>query len=312
MKTLLHIGCNVGTESFPKYFREQCRYDELFLYKDIGLRLRDIILSGKRPDIIFLQIQSDTIEGVSTVSLIGQEIRKLKEMGSFVINWTGDIRASTPQWMIDFAPSVNITLFSNHKDIETFRTKGLNTEFLQCGIDTNIFTHLGHSSDSTPSIVFLANNYGNHFPLSGYRKDAVNILRSKFGHRFKVYGNGWGADSGNVNANQREEAEVYRGAKIAISISHFDSPGYFSDRLGRAMCSGVFVLSHRYKSIEKDFNVGDHLDVFDDLNHMVNLCNYYLEQDELREDIAECGRQYAHQEFSYQNIVDQILNFSNI
>jgi glycosyltransferase involved in cell wall biosynthesis len=306
MKKLLHIGCNAGTESFPKYFKEQSDYKELKLDDNLVNNLIELRNENYHPHVIFLQIQSDKIGKHDTVQYIGKLIKEFKDNGSFIINWTGDLRNQTPNWMIRFSDSVNVTAFSNYRDIEYCKSIGINSKFLQCGIDTNIFKPEGEAAN-VPEIVFLANNYGNQFPLSGYRKEAIRKLQSHFGNRFKVYGNGWGANSGNVNSSQYEEAKVYRGCKIAISISHYNVDGYFSDRLGRALCSGAFVLSHHYTGIERDFQVGKHLDTFMDLNDMISQCERYLSDTELREQIASEGQKLASKEFCYQNIIKQIL-----
>ena len=306
MKKVLMCGCNSGSESMPKYFREQCDYSELSLDGNLSNNLNTLLIQDNIPDVLFLQIQSDTIDGKNTNDYIGNEIKAFKEKGAYVINWTGDLRNQTPKWMVQFAPNVNITMFSNMRDVGYCKSVGINTGFLQQGIDTNIFTP-NRDKANAPDIVFLANNYVNQFPLSGYRKDAIRMLQRKYGARFKVYGNGWGANSGNVNNSQYEESKVYRGCKIAISISHYAVDRYFSDRLGRALCSGAMVLSHNYEGIEKDFEVGNHLDVFNSLNEMIEQCDKYLADNEERERIAKEGQELASKEFSYQNIVSKIL-----
>lgn len=306
MKSVLMCGCNSGSESMPKYFREQCDYSELKLDGNLSSKLRSLLLNYNVPDVVFLQIQSDTIAGKNTNDYIGDLINEFKNRGSYVINWTGDIRSQTPNWMVQFADNVSITMFSNMRDVEYCKSIGINTGFLQQGIDTNIFRPDGEKASSA-DIVFLANNYVNQFPLSGYRKDSIKMLQRKYGSRFKVYGNGWGSNSGNVNSSQYEESKVYRGCKIAISISHFAVDRYFSDRLGRSLCSGAMVLSHNYEGVENDFKVGNHLDVFNNLNEMIERCDYYLEHDASREIIAKEGQELASKEFSYQNIVKQIL-----
>ena len=308
MIKLLMIGCNVGTESMPKYFREQCNYSELRLDNQLANNLSNLYAKNEIPDTIFLQIQSDTIDGKNTNAYIGGIIKAFRDKGAFVINWTGDLRNTTPPWMVEFAKNVSITMFSNMRDVEYCKARGINTGFLQQGIDTNIFRPDGVKGNA-PEIVFLANNYVNQFPLSGFRKEAINLLRRKYGNRFKVYGNGWGADSGNVNNSQYEEAKIYRSAKIAISISHYNVDRYFSDRLGRALCSGTFVISHNYKGIGKDFEVDKQLVTFNDLNDMCNKIDYWLnpEQEEARLAIARAGQEQASKEFSYQNIIKQIL-----
>jgi len=311
MKSLLHIGMNTFSESMPKYFREQCEYSELRLDGNLHGNLNRLLFKGDIPDIIFIQIQSDTIDGRNTNEYIGNLIRQFKDKGAFVINWTGDMRGQTPIWMNQFSNNVNITMFSNMRDVDYCKSIGINTGFLQQGIDTNIFTPIGDKAD-VPEIVFLANNYGNQFPLSGYRREAIKTLQRKYSNRFRVYGNGWGEDSGNVNSSQYDEAKVYRGCKIAISISHYNVDRYFSDRLGRALCSGAFVLSHDYTGIEKDFELGKHLDTFTDLNNMIEQCDNYLHYMETHEHNWGAGQKYARKEFSYRNIVKQILKLQSL
>ena len=210
--------------------------------------------------------------------------------------------------MIEFSSNVNITGFSNEEDVKEARKYGINSVFLQQGVDLDIFKPIGDKTDA-PDIVFLANNYGNQFPLSRYRREAVTALHHAFGDRFKVYGNGWNNNfnSGNLNHSQYEESKLYRGVKIAISISHFNSDRYFSDRLSRALCSGSFVLSHKFSGIEKDFEVGKHLETFEDINDLVSKCKEWLDKEEGRKEIAIEGCKLASKEFSYYNIVKQIL-----
>lgn len=306
MKKLLHIGVNVGTESMPKYFRQQCDYKEFRLDGNLKKNLQGLLKDNYTPDTIFLQIQSNKIHGKDTSAFIGEEIRRMKERGSFVINWTGDKRKGVPRWMIDFHSNVSVTGFSNEED-RIFASKyGMESIFLQQGIDTDIYSPVG-GINYMPDIVFFANNYGRIFPLSGYRKEIVNSLKEQFGNRFGVYGNGWDDPRGNFNSSQSSESRGYRGCKIAISVSHFNADRYFSDRLGRALCSGSFVLSHNYKGVEKDFEVGKHFDVFDSTNQLIEKCNYWLAND--RSVIAKNGMDLARKEFSYQNIIKQILTY---
>lgn len=306
MKKLVHAGCNSFTESFPKYFREQCDYTEFKVDASLPKNLDSLPFT---PDVLFLQIQSDVIDGIKTVNLLSDSLKRLKKKGCFIINWNGDLRKQTPYWMIELSSSLNITLFSNMRDVNYCKSIGINSGFLQCGIDTNIFKPDGVKAD-VPEIVFLANNYGNQFPLSKYRKDVVETLRLKYGNRFRVYGNGWGGNSGNVNSSQYEEAKVYRGCKVAISVSHFNSQRYFSDRLGRALCTGAFVLSHNYKGIEKDFEIGTHLATFNDTNDLLKRVEFWLEEHDTRNGISRSGQKLASKEFSYQNMVKQILELT--
>lgn len=303
MKKLLHIGCNVGTESMPKAFRKQCDYFEIPVDKNTKKSIQELNFV---PDIVFLQIQNDRIGDLYTVAELGDVLMELKRNGACIINWTGDKRNTLPRWMFDIAHNVFSTNFSNMEDVTTAKKYGIRSEFLQQGIDTDIFTSEGHIVEC-PEIVFLANNYGHQFPLGLERQNIVYALKSTFGAKFGVYGSGWGIAEGNVNSNQRDEAAIYRSCKIAISMSHFDSDRYFSDRLGRALCSGALVMSHRYNGIEKDFIEGTHLICFDSIDDLIQKCRMALTQDNSK--IKEQGKNHARKILSYDQIVTEILNY---
>jgi hypothetical protein len=194
------------------------------------------ILNDFTPEIVFMQVQAPNIIPVSL-------LQKLQTLGCYVINWSGDKRNEVPQWMIDIAPYVNCTSFSNMDDVNTMRALGYNSEYLEIGYDPLIYTPDGEALE-VPEIVFMGNNYGNgYFPMSTFRIEMVDFLQKEYGSRFGVYGSGWANGNGNFNHSQHEEAKAYRGAKIAINVSHFDSLNYNSDRLLRILGSGVMCLS---------------------------------------------------------------------
>jgi spore maturation protein CgeB len=218
------------------------------------------------------------------------------------------MRDVTPGWYFDMAEYVSITTFSNMQDVANLRAMGFKSDFLQIGIDPEVFSPDGEKMD-VPEIVFMANNYGNQFPLSRFRVQVVDFLKDNYGGRFKVFGNGWKPGEQSLNHSQYEEAKAYRGAKIAISVSHFNSDRYTSDRMFRALACGTCVLSHQYEGIEKDFST-EVLRMFKNTNELKAQIDYLLGHPEERIRIAETGCKYAHQTFSYKNMVQHILTLA--
>lgn len=257
------------------------------------------------PDLVFCQIQSDTIQGtINTVQHLGPALQALRDKGAFVMNWSGDMRAITPQWYFDMARHVSITTFSNMQDVHNLREKGFKSEFLQIGIDPLVFRPDGERLD-VPEIVFMANNYGNMFPLSGYRRQVVDFLKATYGNRFRVYGNGWHPGEQSFNHSQLEEAKAYRGAKIAISVSHFDSDRYTSDRLLRSMACGCATISHKFIGLEKDF-LGRCLPTFDSFSSLKKWIDDLLEQDRYKE-IGRLQSDFVIKNHTYKHMVDNII-----
>ena len=194
--------------------------------------------AGFIPDILFLQIQSDNIDGVSTVTMFQDLVKEFRSKGCKVINWNGDIRGQFPHWMVQLESTINA--FTNMKDVKAVA----NGKFLQIGIDPKTFRKW--DVEQTNDVVFMGNNYGSMFPLGTLRAEACRIIRRMGG---RVYGN-YPESTGNLNADpadpfpkQSAESKIYSGCAIAVSISHFDVERYTSDRLFRCMGSHAFTLA---------------------------------------------------------------------
>lgn len=253
------------------------------------------LVDTHKPDLIFLQIQSPGVISTQTAHYISKI--------ATVVNWTGDVRAPLPKWFIEIGHNIKLTLFSNMTDVEEARSKGINADYLQIGFPTKIFNNKVKPNKNAPEIVFMGNNCGG-FPLSSYRVEMVRRLQERYGEKFKVFGTNWAGN--HAITSQQEEAAMYRGCKVAINLSHFDYKRYSSDRIFRLMGAGAFCLSHRYQEIERDFEAGIHLDVWDSIEQLMEKIDYYLEHEGLRKAIAKAGYQYVHESHTWENRIAQL------
>ena len=254
-----------------------------------------------RPDIIFIQIQQD---GVMTL----ETAKRLTEIG-FTIQFSGDVRSEVPNDMKMLGSILNLTTFTNMTDVEKCISYGINSDYLEIGYDPERYKKWGIHL-KTPEIVAHFNNYGSDkFPLSDYRIQVVNRLNQEFGNRFGVAGIGWVNSYGDFNHSQIQESVAYSNAKIGINISHFSYKRYSSDRMLRLMGSGLFCLSHHYPNIEDDFEIGKHLDVFDDgsIDELISKCHYYLLNDKERNNIALNGYNHVRENFTFDNMAENII-----
>ncbi len=254
-----------------------------------------------KPDLIFIQIQSDGVLHYDTA-------KRLAEIG-FVINWTGDIRQDVPQWMIDIGRVIQLTTFSNMNDVKRCRSIGIESDYLEIGVNTDIYK-IHNQQKYNPEIVAHFNDYQDSFPLSQYRRDMVNRLQYEFGTNFGVYGNFVNAN-GNFNNSQYEESLNYNKAKIAINCSHFNAEKYSSDRLLRIMSSGTLAVSHHFSGIEDIYNVGEHLVTFNTLDEMVSVCRNYLANESERNRISLAGYEYVRENFSFPMMANNIIKLYN-
>jgi spore maturation protein CgeB len=252
------------------------------------------------PDVVFMQIQNPNIITPS----IAKQLQGIK------INWTGDVREDI-SWFKELAPFVNVTLFTNMTDVHSLQLDGLKSDFLQVSVDEEIYKHNGQYVEFAP-IVFFGNNYKNHFPLSAERFETVRRLKKDYGNKFAIFGTGWnGLESGNLNHKQQQEAMILRGAKIALSISHFNYERYFSDRLLRAMFCGCMVVSHAYKKIETDFRQGEHLVWYSDYEHLTKVIDNALSNPFRQTQVSSQGYQHVKQHFSYSAFAKNLLHLIN-
>ena len=293
MINLLHIGICHGKNGFTDALRKVGNYTEIPA-SHLNLNEEIIKAGAVNKGLVFIQIQSD---GISP-----NTIRTLREQGSFVINWTGDVRHTVPGWMHNFGS--DLTCFSNMNDVDAFE---YNSDFLQIGYDPEIYTKEGNRLTNTPEVVFMGNSFANQFPLSGFRREMVHYLKDIYVNNFGVYGGGWPFPSGNFNGDQTAESQVYRSVKIAINCSHFDYRRYTSDRMFRILGSGCFCLTKWYPEIETDFEDGKHLVVWRTLPELKEKIDYYLAHGNERQIIADAGHEYALNNFTFQHMADNII-----
>lgn len=304
-KKLLHISLGSHNTGMWKAFDNafETKHFDWTPYKNSNFILNQTIIKlfdEFKPDVVFMQIQQGGIVNLDTA--------KHMTNNSITLNWTGDVRYPIPHWYCELGQHIDMTLFSNMFDVEIFNKAGINAGFLQVGFDETIFNPDGRK-EKHPKIIFLGSNYLNvsEFPLSPLRVDMVHRLVSIYKDKFKVYGHNWD-DFGHANTwvDQHKEAELYRSALISINLSHFNYGRYSSDRLLRLMGSGGFCLSHNYKDIEKDFEVGKHLDVWDNVEDLTRKIDFYLNNDKEREKIRKEGCEFVRQNYTWNNVMVEL------
>ena len=297
---ILHVGLCVDykNEGLPHALKKaSSRYIEISTgEKDLDNRImREANINSF--DLAFFQIQSPGIVHPMT-------FQRLNDMGVFTVNWNGDIRQGTPEWM--FKTNAKLTLFSNTRDVFNMRSHGLLADFLQIGIDPKVYNK-HESNEAGHDIVYMGNNYRNQFPEGQARLNMITMLWAKYKNRFGLYGNGWNLSNPENNADQLKQSKIYNNSKIAINFSQFNEDRYTSDRMFRILASNCFCISHHYKGIEKDFELGKHLETFRNLQELQHKLDHYLNHDEERNAIRDNGFNLCHNTWTYAHMVSNLL-----
>ena len=272
-----------------KTFPEYCEYKSNF---NCSNELKNYY-DKTRPDYVFIQLQQT---GVLTKELAEYITNKSK-----IIIWNGDKRILYPEYMHDIGKYCHCVAHSNFEDVEYAKFNGFNSSFLQIGFNPLYFKK--HNTNPVNDLIFIGNYNNGLFPLSDYRKEVIEEVQRSF--NLSIYGCGFKNSKGSIN-NHTTECALYNRHKIGINISQFNSSRYTSDRLLRMMGSGIFVISHHYKDIEKDFNIGEHLVTYNDHNDLKDKISYYLNNTEERNQIALNGMNYVHSKFTFNDMAKNI------
>lgn len=314
---VLHVALNTPTDTQPgleRALRALGPYKQLDwqqIKNEYGLMLMNQRILDEaiefKPDLIFIQVQTDVLDPFM--------LYKLKSIlpGCVIANWNGDVRPTMPPWMSVIGAKIDLTLITNKSQTAEYLRKGCRrVEYLQIGFDEEVFKPDDGKRDGKP-VVFMGSNYG-QFPLSEERLQMVRLLELKYGKQFRVFGQGWGEEDKMLD--HHAEAQAYNRAQIAIGISAFDYECYTSDRLFRAMGSGVLYLTKYFSGLETMFENGEHLIWWRDIAELPGLIDTYLDRAEKgREYIAKTGCEYVHKHhtwlsraFQLRKMVREIVN----
>jgi len=291
MYKILHIGLCAypdGNGSIQRAFKEiASEYKDVYT-GDHSVNAKAVQIANEmKPDIVFMQIQQGGV-------IQHETLRKIKQTGAFIINWNGDVRNGLPPWMLSMAPFVDITAFSNMRDVSEMRSYGQNAEWLEIGYDETIYCQEGEVKQGMRPIVFFANN-SSQFPMSAFRVQIANYMRLKFPNDFGLYGNGPNTN-GNFNHSQHDEASAYRGTRIAINCSHYEIEKYTSDRMLRILGTGTPIcLAKWYPGIEEFYKNGEQVRIWSNLQELEALCRYYMSpaNEEERKRIVKGGHDFV-------------------
>ena len=89
----------------------------------------------------------------------------------------------------------------------------------------------------------------------------------------------------------------------------FDYPYYWSDRVYETLGRGGFIIHPRIKGMEDDFEDKKHLVFYEfgDFEQLKREIDFYLEADDLREEIRRQGHEHVKKNHTYLNRWTTIL-----
>lgn len=125
--------------------------------------------------------------------------------------------------------------------------------------------------------------------VSPQRKEYIEALRNA-GLRLML--RGW--PFGRTNYQGEIVADAYRQSKIGLNIASkgvFAKELQFSARVFQVMGCGTMLLCEKVEGMERLFEDGKHLVMYEGVDDLVEKALYYAEHNEERERIARCGQE---------------------
>ncbi|AJQ25993.1 CgeB family protein [Pelosinus fermentans] len=142
--------------------------------------------------------------------------------------------------------------------------------------------------------------------------------------KFVVYGNFWGKhiwkklqfklkysplDKYAINTmiNPESVAQLYRRTKICLNIHIAEHDG-LNPRTFEILGTKSFVLVDDKAELKQHFEIGKHLVVFNDKKDLIEKIEYYLENTDLRENIAADGQAFVTNQYDMDSTVRKVWN----
>lgn len=260
-----------------------------------------------KPDLIFLQIQHTSVIDQGTLKKIKQQLPKTK-----IVNWTSDVRSSIPETYKKVALVSDLNLIPSTGQLEMYRKNiPKPVDYLQIGYNPEL-----HYPEGSPrqrfkwDVSFIAHfNRKDKHPLSAERERLVRALRSNFGDRFALYGDGWRRSCKSYGSiNQKSVNAIYHNSVCVVSWSHYLLKHYFSDRLLMAMASGRPVISQKFSGWESYFAHRGDILMADSVPQVVQWVRWCLKNPEQATFIGQQGARKVKCEHTYGSRIKELFD----
>lgn len=302
------------TQAFRSTFPEVADFDYLRLARsglshgEVGRRFVEAAASF-RPDWAWLQLQD-----MGTIAPSAIEEAKERCPRAVFTHWTGDVRREVGPYTAAVSRACHATFVSSVGQLPMYARaagEGRFVRYLQIAVDWEedvLGLPAWEPPFRVPDVVFAGGHYGPMFPGTRDREEAVLALLGA-GVDVGVVGGGWPAGfpvAGSCHV--KAQHHVYRRAKAVLSVSNFnDIELYYSDRQLIAMASGRPVLAKRVPGLEREFEDGRHLVMFDGPEDLVPKALSLLADPARQEAVGLAGREEVVRNHTWWSRLNEAL-----
>jgi len=141
----------------------------------------------------------------------------------------------------------------------------------------------------------------------GDRKDKVEKIE-RSGIRVDCFGYGW--ENGAIDAD--EIPKIFNDSIISLNFSNSSGENQIKSRVFEVTGSGGFLLTENAKNLDKVLVDNKEISVFTDINNCIEKINYYLDNLELRDELADSGFIKTEKNYTYVNRIKDIIDIIQI
>jgi len=206
--------------------------------------------------------------------------------------------------VIKFGKQADIMYLTNRGEIPQYHEREVNAKFITGGCDP-----IAHRMVARPERLYQSDVAFIGRPNTPERAECMQVLAKKFD--LKLWGSGWekyGLSIAATDVYASEYRKICAGAKIILGWNIDPTIDlYFSNRTWYTLGCGGFLLTAYTPSLEELFGRGKELDWFETAEECCDKIEYYLRHNVERKKIARAGYQLAHNEYSYDRMVEKII-----
>jgi len=238
------------------------------------------------------------------------------------IEWIKEeLRAKTALWYPDdprffnslvkhIAPSYDYVFTASEKAIDMYKEIGCEKiHFLPFACEPTVHRRLSLSDEwntqNNLDVVFVGT-------YTQRRSKLIKALE-KAGIRVEIYGPYWKYFKRDINVHDGiygpDMVKVFNLAKIVLNIHvEDDLPYKVNMRVFEAAGCGALLLSDKPYNLEKHFNIGSEIVVYNSEDELVKAAKYHLNNNEEREAIGLRAQIRAYKEHTYEKRMKSLLD----
>lgn len=291
---------------------EVVQYDFMAREKAIGRAAmrREIVETAAReqPDVTFFCLFTDQLD-VATLRLISDK------GGAPTVNWFADDHWRFDDFSSKLAPGLDWSVTTDQDSLPKYEAAGIENVILSQWA-CNRYAYTPTDGPLEHGVTFVGQPHAD-------RPQVIEALRGA-GIEVECWGLGWPAG----RLDHDEMVRVFGTSAVNLNLANSSTPpNTLRVRVGRILgrgpqgprpaqikgrtfevpgCGG-FELTERVPHLERYFELGSELAVYDDIDGLIEQAGYWLEHDAERAKVAEAGYRRVMAEHTYDNRFEAIF-----